>query len=205
MERSSERRMVERVTVDQITKESHFIGYEYKEITISKRFVSLCLDSYPCFGWKADVNNREQTIGGQRGRHSDTKVCLHFRRDRKISNQMELTRLQRNFDSCVSAIEKMERSKTTAASLWALAIGVIGIGFLAGSTFAVTADTPRMALCVILALPAFLGLLSPFFLYKAIVRKKTSHFTPLIEEKYEEIYAICEKGSHLQDPFAGAI
>lgn len=205
MERSSERRMVERVTADQVKKEGSFIGYEYKEITVPKRFASLCLDSYPCFGWKADVNDREPTVSSQRGRHCDTRVRLRFRRDRKISNQVELTRLQRNFDSCVSAIEKLERSETSAASIWTLTVGFIGIGFLAGSTFAVTANPPHMALCVILALPAFLGLLSPLFLYRAIVRKKTSHFTPLIEEKYEEIYAICEKGSHLQNPFAGAI
>lgn len=37
----------------------------------------------------------------------------------------------------------------------------------------------------------------PYFLYRMGVRKQTEKMTPLIEEKYDEIYEICEKGSKL--------
>ena len=35
----------------------------------------------------------------------------------------------------------------------------------------------------------------PYFVYRRTVRRKTKRVTPLIEEKYDEIYLICEKGN----------
>lgn len=76
-------------------------------------------------------------------------------------------------------------------------MGILGTAFMAGSTFAVTADPPQILLCIILAIPGFLGWIFPYFLYKRSVRKQTEKITPLIEEKYDEIYEICEKGNKL--------
>lgn len=61
----------------------------------------------------------------------------------------------------------------------------------------IEADPPQIALCIILAVPGFLGWGLPYFLYRMGVRKQTEKMTPLIEEKYDEIYEICEKGSKL--------
>lgn len=33
-----------------------YTGYEYREITVPREHASLCLDSYPCFGWDPDPN-----------------------------------------------------------------------------------------------------------------------------------------------------
>ena len=76
-------------------------------------------------------------------------------------------------------------------------MGILGTAFMAGATFAVTAQPPHILLCIILAIPGFLGCILPYFLYKAGVRKQTEKMTPLIEEKYDEIYEICEKGNKL--------
>lgn len=76
-------------------------------------------------------------------------------------------------------------------------MGILGTAFMAGATFAVTAQPPHILLCIILAIPGFLGWILPYFLYKAGVRKQTEKMTPLIEEKYDEIYEICEKGNKL--------
>ena len=76
-------------------------------------------------------------------------------------------------------------------------MGILGTAFMAGATFAVTAQPPHILLCIILAIPGFLGWILPSFLYKAGVRKQTEKMTPLIEEKYDEIYEICEKGNKL--------
>ena len=65
---------------------------------------------------------------------------------------------------------------------------------MAGATFAVTAQPPHILLCIILAIPGFLGWILPYFLYKAGVRKQTEKMTPLIEEKYDEIYESARKG-----------
>ena len=51
---------------------------------------------------------------------------LCFRRARSISGKAELTRLQRNFDSCIAELRALERSKTTRAAAAALTAGVLG-------------------------------------------------------------------------------
>lgn len=120
-----------------------------------------------------------------------------MKRNRKLVNKMELTRLQRNFEACVHEIEELEKSKTSVAAMYALTVGILGTAFMAGSTFAVTAQPPHIILCIVLAIPGFLGWIFPYFLYKKIIRKRTEKITPLIEEKYDEIYEICEKGNKL--------
>lgn len=84
------------------------------------------------------------------------------------------------------------------AILLAISISaVLGTAFMAGSVFAVTAPAPEIVLSIVLAVPGFLGWILPYFVYRSLVRKRTLRLTPLIEEKYNEIYEICEKGSHL--------
>lgn len=81
--------------------------------------------------------------------------------------------------------------------MYAFALAIIGTAFIAGSTFAVMAQPPRILLCVLLAIPGFIGWIVPYFLYKKVVRRRTERLTPLIEKKYDEIYEICEKGNKL--------
>ena len=88
------------------TERGH-VSYEYREITVPRELSSLCRDSYPCFGWEADPNHEAAARDGRVPRHSPAAgqretVTLCFRRNRSIRNKAELTRLQRNFDSCVT-------------------------------------------------------------------------------------------------------
>ena len=80
---------------------------------------------------------------------------MRLRRERKIINKMELTRLQRNMEACVASIDELERSVTSGATLYAVLLGLVGTAFLAMATFAVVAPEPRILLCVILAIPGF--------------------------------------------------
>lgn len=177
------------------TRKKEFVGYEYKEVLTDKSRVSFLLDGYENFGWELDGN-----ICGESGEMTNPKqrkVILRLKRNRKIVNKMELTRLQRNFESCVSEIETLEKSKTSAATMYALILGILGTAFMAGATFAVTAQPPHVILCILLAIPGFIGWILPYFVYKRALGKQTQKVMPLIEEKYEEIYSICEKGSKL--------
>ena len=97
----------------------------------------------------------------------------------------------------MAQIRLLEKEKTARPTIMAVTAGVLGTAFMAGSTFAVTAEPPQIALCIILAVPGLLGWVLPYFLYRLGVRKQTEKMAPLIEEKYDEIYAICEKGSKL--------
>lgn len=170
-------------------KEKNYVGYEYKEIMADSNKVALLLDGYENFGWEVNENLSENGKGG--------KIVIRLKRDRKILNKVELTRLQRNFEACVSEIQTLEQRKTSGATAYAILFGVMGTAFMAGSVFAVTSQPPYYILCILLAIPGVLGWIFPYFLYKRIVRKHTEKITPLIEAKYDEIYDLCEKGNKL--------
>ena len=183
------------------TERGH-VGYEYREITVPRELSSLCRDSYPCFGWEADPNHEAAAGGGRVPRHSPAAgqretVTLCFRRNRSIRNKAELTRLQRNFDSCVAELQALERAKTASATIAALVVALTGTAFMAGATFAAVAEPPIIWLTILLAIPGFLGWILPVFLYRRLVRKRTAEIKPLQEQKYDEIDTICEKGSRL--------
>lgn len=169
--------------------EKNFIGYEYHEVTVKKKMVSLYTDGYENFGWKLE--------GSENAMGAVDSVTLKFKRDRRIRNKTELTRLQRNFDSCVGEIVSLENSKTLKAAAAAYSVGIVGTAFMAGSVFAVTSGLA--VLCMILAVPAFAGWILPYYLFRAIAKKKTAEVDPLIDRKYDEIYTVCEKANSLLD------
>lgn len=177
-----------------------YIGYEYKEITVNENQVSMYLDCYENFGWIAEKELTEQNPyqrTHQNSNRAKNQVTIQMKRDRKIINKMELTRLQRNFEACVHEIGMLERAKTRMATMWSIIIGIVGTVFMAGATFAVTHEPPIIWLCVLLAIPGFVGWILPYFVYRETVKKQTEKLQPLIEQKMEEIYEVCEKGHSL--------
>lgn len=176
-------------------QQKSFVGYEYREIVTDSGRRSFLLDGYESFGWEEDGSMTDS--GAARNAAPQQRAVLRLKRNRKIVNKMELTRLERNFEACVDEIDRLEKAKTSAATMYAIILGVIGTAFMAGSTFAVTAQPPHYILCILLAVPGFLGWIVPYFLYKKLVEKQTKKIAPLIEAKYDEIYEICEKGNKL--------
>jgi len=170
-------------------KSRDFVGYEYKDVTVQRSMESVYVDGYQNFGW-----DLEEISGVVTGLSSS---FLKFKRNRKILNKAELTRLQRQFDACVGEIVALEKSKTTKAMIAALMIGLGGCAFLAGSVFAVTALPPNILLCIIFGLPGIVGWVLPYFVYKAMSLKRSQKVEPLIDAKYDEIYEACEKANAL--------
>ena len=168
---------------------NNFIGYEYKEISADSEKASMFLDGYMNFGWTPDENISPSRILG--------RVTIKLKRDRKILNKAELTRLQRHFEACMSDIDTLEASKTQSATIWAICVGIVGAAFMAGSVFAVTATPPLIALCVILGFPGIICWILPYYVFKKMLQKRVEKIAPLIEQKYDEIYEICEKGNKL--------
>ena len=166
---------------------TNFIGYEYKEVAVKRDMKSVYADGYPNFGWVSD--------GSVAADIGISIVNLKFKRDRKIRNKAELTRLQRLFESSAKELEKLEQSKTTTAITIAFAIGIVGTAFMAGSVFAFLANI--IPLCIILAIPAFIGWALPYFLFMKLIAKRTETVAPLIEQQYDAIYGVCEKAHGL--------
>ena len=166
----------------------YYVGYDYKTVNTTKDRVSLYLDAYRNFGWMPD-----DSVMTQFG----PVVTCKLKRDRKILNKAELTRLERHFEACMDEISALESSKTKAATMYSLIVGVIGTAFMAGSVFAVTAEPPTIWLCVLLGIPGIIGWVFPYRLYQSYTKKRAAQITPHIEKKYDEIHDICEKGNAL--------
>lgn len=139
-------------------RENNFVGYEYQNVNVKRSMVSIYADGYKNFGWELEGTAEEP------GKLAMDTVTMKFKRNRKIANKVELTRLQRNFDACVSEIVSLEAAKHLKASAVASAIGIIGTAFMAGSVFAVTSG--KIIACIVLAVPAFIGWILPYFLFK---------------------------------------
>jgi len=166
--------------------EKGFIGYEYRDIMVKRSQEAIYADYYPQFGWKL-----ESVLATANPYY----VTMKFKRDRKIRNKPELTRLQRMFESYVREIDRLERAKVVAASTAAYVIGVVGTGFMAGSVFSYRAGS--LPLTIILAIPAFVGWILPYFCFVRIRDKKTNEVSPLIEQQYDAIYEVCKKANLL--------
>ena len=178
------------MNTNEITKGGkEYVGYEYKTIAVESDKVSLYLDAYENFGWVVDDSMPT--------RQSISAVTIGLKRDRKTLNKVELTRLQQHFEACMDEITALERSKTRKATVSSLVCGIIGTVFMAGSVFAITASPPIIWLCVALGIPGIVGWAIPYPLFKQQVKKRVADVTQLIEQKYDEIHEICEKGNAL--------
>jgi Flp pilus assembly protein TadB len=178
------------MSTNEVTKGGNdYIGYEYKTVTVPSDKISMYLDAYENFGWMPDESIPTRQYVGT--------AVLKLKRDRKILNKTELTRLQQHFESCMDEIAALEKSKTGAATTISIIIGVIGTAFMAGSVFAVTAEPPIIWLCILLGIPGLIGWAVPYRMFQFYMKKRITEVTPLIEQKYDEIHEICEKGNSL--------
>lgn len=166
-----------------------YIGYEYKQATVPRDNLSQYLDGYESFGWQQD-DRRPPSAGGRR-------VTIYLKRDRKIANKMELTRLQRHFEACMAQIEELQRAPAQTAALWALVVGLVGTAFLAGAVFAVTHQPPLYGWMTVLAVPGFAGWAAPCRLYPWVLRRQQARADPLLEAQWEEVDRLCAKGQAL--------
>lgn len=166
-----------------------FVVYEYKDITIENRYAHYYLDGYACFGWHCDDNVSSA--------QSTDMVTLHFRRDRRMLNRTELTRLQRQFEADITVLHKLEASKSACAVGTSLLTGILGAAFTAGAVFAALSTPPVRWLCVVLGIAGAAGLVLPLFLYRWVWKKRAGVVDPLIEAKYQEIFMLFEKGDQL--------
>ena len=88
----------ERIMKEMETGRKEFMSYEYKTVPADADRASFLLDGYENFGWELD-DNIYQNAGEAARAGKQKKVTLRLKRNRKIINKMELTRLQRNFEA----------------------------------------------------------------------------------------------------------
>lgn len=170
-----------------MNNEKGFVGFEYMEVPAKRRMESLYVDCYRNFGWEFEGEDDREGAGSQ--------ITLRFKRDRKLRNKAELTRLRRQFEACAQEIEALERSGTTMASIAAFTAGLAGTALLGGAMFAYLRGL--LPLMVVLAVPGFPGWIVPYFCYQRLRQKRERQIAPLIERKNDEIYSVCQRGRRL--------
>lgn len=180
-------------------RQSGYIGYDYMELAAERNEISFLLDSYENFGWSLDehVGCEGEVVRGRTNPVQTSCVHMQLKRDRKIMNKTELTRLQRHFEACFQEQKQLEHRKTSKATMLVLIIAFIGTAFMAGSVFAITAESPHIILCILLAIPAFIGWALPYPIYRRVVAEESARINVLIEQKYDEMHTICERGRKL--------
>ena len=94
-------------------------------------------------------------------------------------------------------IELLEQSKTIKATIIAILIGLCGVMCIVSSVLYITAGHSTRWLSTILGTLGLVGCTLPCFIYRMIVANREKVVNPLIEDKYDEIYEICEKGNKL--------
>ena len=166
---------------------NEFVGYEYLEVSVKQNVAPMCVDGYENFGWS--LENTAYPI------EKTDCVALRFRRDRKLRNMAELTRLQHQFDVQLKEVMRLEAAKTSKAMIAAMVIGVVGTAFMAGSAFAIVGGT--LSLGIVLAIPGIVGWVLPYLVFKRLGRETTAQITPVLEQKHDELYDICKKANGL--------
>ena len=79
-----------------------YTGYEYREISVPREYVSLCLDSYPCFGWEEVDGKTVFYIHKNRGGLFEELVkadpCVGFELDGRCSTWLDYEKKMCNMD-----------------------------------------------------------------------------------------------------------
>lgn len=94
-------------------------------------------------------------------------------------------------------IAALEASKTSVPAMISISCGLVGCAFMAGSVFAITAESPVIWLMVLLGIPGLVLWVAAYFGYKTVQRRRTAKVAPLIDAKYDEAYMVCEKAQQL--------
>lgn len=164
------------------------VEYEYVEKQVTQSVAPLYISGYESFGWILDNNDGMSD--------SASSWIITFKRKRKIRNKAELTRLQHNFDACVNEVLELEASTHKAADIASYGVGITGSALVIGSI------SLKFVLKIINLCFAVLGIIDwliPWFLNKAMVKRKAREIKPLMEQKYNEMRIICGKASALLD------
>lgn len=164
--------------------EKNFTMNEYLDVNVNQNLLPLCSDCYRALGWT--IVNTSNGIG---------TITMKLQRDRKIKNRTALCDLQRKCEEAFKTIEHLEKSKFKNAMAASLGTGIIGTVFMAGSVFAYLAN--MLPLCVILAIPGFMGWILPYFLFEKFKKQSINKTAPIIDQNYDLIYEACEKASKL--------
>ena len=164
-----------------------FTPYEYRTLQVAPEQEPLYKDTFANFGWIVEKETA--------GRPGTTTMALQVKRDRRLPNRQVINELQRQAEDALGTIRDLERSRSAAAITVAVALGIVGSAFLAGSVFAVTAGL--VILSVPLGALGLLGWLAGWWSHGRVLARKTAQTAPLIDEQYDIVFGASEQAARL--------
>lgn len=171
-------------------EQSDSTDYEYMKRTVSEKELALVQTGYECFGWQPDA----QFAVPQK---NADYITVYLKRDKKLLNRTELTRLQHNFEACLEEIGVLQSSVTHMARGISVIVGVVGLALSVGAILAASVSPPLFGLSIVLGAFGIAGLVSPIFFYRKVLRHRKQTAAPLIEEKKKEMNTVMERGRAL--------
>lgn len=167
--------------------EKQFIGYEYQERLVKKKYEPIYMDAYPNFGWSIEKYSESKQAPG--------KVMLYMKRNRDLINRAEIKRLENKFEASMNEIIKSDNHNQLLPTMQACVVGIVGTASMAGSVFANNAGL--LFLMIFLGIIGFIGWILPYFIYKSQYRKQKEKGQSFIESKYDAIYSVTKRAHEL--------
>lgn len=169
-----------------MTNEQRTVGYEYKKTTVARSMESAYVDGYSNFGW--ELEGTEPALQGE------IAIILKFKRNRKMKNNPELARLEREFEKHIRKIEQIEHKKNASFTGSIIGAGMVGAGFLIGAVYSFIAGSTVLG--IVLLVPSLAGWAFGFISARNS-KKKAEQLAPEIDNRFDEVYDVCEKANDI--------
>lgn len=171
-------------------QEKDFVAYEYKTVSVKAEEQTKAMDMYEAFGWEVTGANAS-AVGG---------VTLSLKRDRKQKHKQELNRLERQAEETLAAINGLQKSKTTGASIFAYIFGVAAALMFGGGmclVMLIENSIPAVAGGIVLGVAGLALCGINYVIYSKLAAKKTKKILPVIDQTEEKLANILERGNEL--------
>ncbi len=171
-------------------QERDFVSYEYKTVTAKAKDQAKTLDMYEAFGWEVTGTSASAIDG----------VTISLKRDRKQNHRQELNKLERQAEETFCEIDRLQRSKTMGASIFAYIFGIVAALVLGGGmclVMLIENSIPALAGGIVLGVAGIALCGVNYLIYRKIAEKKTKEVLPIIDQTEEKLANILEKGNDL--------
>lgn len=163
------------------------VVYEHTGLRVPRHLETVYRDTAPQFGWDIDAVETGAGISG----HS----TLRLKRDRRLRNRPMTLELERANRSALTAIDALERSRTSIPRTIAITIGIIGSAFLAGSIFLLEGDF--LVASIALGTIGLLGWLAGWFSFNKSKSARAPKVDAAIDRQYDIVYDTAQRAAAL--------
>ena len=163
---------------------TEFIGYEYTTVRAPRDLARLYEDTYRAFGWTV---TDEHAVSGA--------VEFKLKRDRSIRTRSAVAELERKAQQSLTSIGRLTASPRTFAMSSAMAIGLIGTAFLAGSVFTLLGGF--IVASVALGVVGLLGWAGGAASYLLVRNRRTAKLAARVDGEYRTVYECAEQATRL--------